>query len=221
MATVATGIPRGICTMLSRLSCPLSVLVFTGTPITGTGVTAASIPGRCAAPPAPATITSTPLAAAPRPCFISLSGVRWAETTSTSVGTPKRARTATASAMAGRSLSLPITTETSGGGAEGRPQSPTGSRRSMVSRARRGRSSSAGEGAVRFTWPILRPGRQAALPYQCTTARGTVCARSEEARVSDMEPEGAPRTFTMAAAPTIVAQFPISMPHTARRWFSN
>ena len=46
-------------------------------------VFAASMPGRCAAPPAPAMITSKPLAVACSAKLNSLSGVRWAETTST------------------------------------------------------------------------------------------------------------------------------------------
>lgn len=58
--TVATGTPRGICTMLWRESTPLRVEVLTGTPMTGSGVMAATIPGRCAAPPAPAMMTRIP-----------------------------------------------------------------------------------------------------------------------------------------------------------------
>ena len=60
MATVATGTPAGICTMESSESCPERLEVFTGTPMTGSGVMAAAIPGRCAAPPAPAMITRKP-----------------------------------------------------------------------------------------------------------------------------------------------------------------
>src|SRR5918994_198873 len=54
IATVATGTPRGIWTIDSSESIPSSAELRTGTPITGSVVTAASIPGRCAAPPAPA-----------------------------------------------------------------------------------------------------------------------------------------------------------------------
>src|SRR5581483_7846263 len=57
MATVATGTPAGICTIDSSESIPSRYFSGTGTPITGSGVTAASMPGRCAAPPAPAMIT--------------------------------------------------------------------------------------------------------------------------------------------------------------------
>ena len=46
---------------------PSRCLSGTGTPITGSGVTAASMPGRWAAPPAPAMITDSPRSAASRP----------------------------------------------------------------------------------------------------------------------------------------------------------
>ena len=56
----------------------------TGTPMTGSGVTAASIPGRCAAPPAPAMMTRSPRAAADSPYATISCGMRCAETTSAS-----------------------------------------------------------------------------------------------------------------------------------------
>lgn len=59
-----TGMPLGICTMDSRESFPDSALDFTGTPTTGSGVKAATMPGRCAAPPAPAMMTLMPRSAA-------------------------------------------------------------------------------------------------------------------------------------------------------------
>lgn len=65
--TVATGTPAGIWTMDSSESMPSRCFSGTGTPMTGSGVTAASIPGRCAAPPAPATTTRSPRSAASRP----------------------------------------------------------------------------------------------------------------------------------------------------------
>ena len=65
IAIVATGTPGGICTIESSESSPSSVLPRTGTPITGSLVLAAVIPGRCAAPPAPAIRTRSPRAAAP------------------------------------------------------------------------------------------------------------------------------------------------------------
>ena len=60
IATVATGIPAGICKIDSNESLPSKLLVFIGTPITGICVFAAVMPGRCAAPPALAMITSIP-----------------------------------------------------------------------------------------------------------------------------------------------------------------
>src|SRR6185295_741713 len=50
-------------TIDSSESRPLSAALCTGTPITGSTVCAATIPGRWAAPPAPAMITSMPRAA--------------------------------------------------------------------------------------------------------------------------------------------------------------
>jgi len=52
--------PAGICTMESRLSIPFSALLSTGTPRTGSSVIDAAIPGRWAAPPAPAMIAFKP-----------------------------------------------------------------------------------------------------------------------------------------------------------------
>ncbi|GAT76931.1 hypothetical protein EHRUM4_01230 [Ehrlichia ruminantium] len=43
---VATGIPFGICTIDSKLSIPLRLLLFIGTPITGRYVKDATNPGR-------------------------------------------------------------------------------------------------------------------------------------------------------------------------------
>ena len=54
----ANGTPLGIF-MLSKLSRPLSFLLSIGTPITGRLVSEATIPGRCAAIPAPAHITAS------------------------------------------------------------------------------------------------------------------------------------------------------------------
>ncbi|ANB13352.1 transcriptional regulator [Sugiyamaella lignohabitans] len=64
IATVATGTPRGIWTIECSESTPSRTLPFTGTPITGSEVIAATIPGKWAAPPAPAMIAFTPLEAA-------------------------------------------------------------------------------------------------------------------------------------------------------------
>ena len=57
MARVPTATPLGICTIDSRLSRPDNERLCTGTPSTGSGVMAAIMPGRWAAPPAPAMIT--------------------------------------------------------------------------------------------------------------------------------------------------------------------
>ncbi len=62
--TVATGTPAGICTIESNESSPSNCFKGTGTPITGSVVKDAIIPGRCAAPPAPAMITLNPFDAA-------------------------------------------------------------------------------------------------------------------------------------------------------------
>ena len=54
IATVATGTPAGICAIESSESRPFSAFDWIGTPITGSSVFDAVMPGRCAAPPAPA-----------------------------------------------------------------------------------------------------------------------------------------------------------------------
>ena len=59
-ATVATGMPGGICTVDSSESNPLSVPAAIGTPITGRVVCAATAPARCAAAPAPQMNALTP-----------------------------------------------------------------------------------------------------------------------------------------------------------------
>ena len=76
MAKVATGIPAGICTMESSESMPFSAFDCTGTPNTGRLVLAAVMPGRCAAPPAPAMMASRPRARAPAAYSNNRSGVR-------------------------------------------------------------------------------------------------------------------------------------------------
>ena len=63
-AIVATGTPCGIWTIDKNESIPLRAVMPTGTPITGSVVDAATIPGKCAAPPAPAIITLSPRPAA-------------------------------------------------------------------------------------------------------------------------------------------------------------
>ena len=61
IASVPTGMPPGICMIDKSESLPSSACVFIGTPSTGSGVIAAAMPGRCAAPPAPAMITLKPV----------------------------------------------------------------------------------------------------------------------------------------------------------------
>src|SRR6185437_3843031 len=84
MAKVATGTPAGICTMDRSESMPPRLLDGTGTPSTGTVVLAAAMPGRWAAPPAPAISTSRPRSRALPAYSNSRSGVRCADTTRTS-----------------------------------------------------------------------------------------------------------------------------------------
>jgi hypothetical protein len=73
--------------MESRLSRPDKAWLSTGTPSTGSAVQAAHIPGRWAAPPAPAMITASPRLRAERAYSASRSGVRCAETMRLSCGT--------------------------------------------------------------------------------------------------------------------------------------
>lgn len=112
METVATGTPAGICTMESSESMPSRWRSGTGTPITGSGVTLASMPGRCAAPPAPAMTTRRPRSAAVEPQAIISCGIRWAETTSASYPTPNSSRAFAASSITGQSESEPMTRPT-------------------------------------------------------------------------------------------------------------
>ena len=114
MASVPTGTPRGIWTIESSESTPLSALLSTGTPSTGRIEIAASIPGRWAAPPAPAMITSRPRPSASRPYRNSRSGVRCAETTFVSCGMPSSVSTSAACRIVSQSDLLPITTPTRG-----------------------------------------------------------------------------------------------------------
>src|SRR4051794_35400738 len=116
MATVATGTPFGICTIDSSASMPPSapLALTTGTPTTGSTVWAATMPGRCAAPPAPATITSSPRAAADEAYSAIHAGVRWADTTRHSCATPKRVSMSAARRIVSQSDLLPMITPTRG-----------------------------------------------------------------------------------------------------------
>src|SRR5262245_60088969 len=80
MARVPTGMPPGICMIDRSESLPSKAWVFIGTPKTGRGVIDAVIPGRWAAPPAPAIITLNPFLRALLANSYSRLGVRCAET---------------------------------------------------------------------------------------------------------------------------------------------
>mmetsp|Transcript_8662 Transcript_8662/g.22841 ORF Transcript_8662/g.22841 Transcript_8662/m.22841 type:complete len:255 (-) Transcript_8662:748-1512(-) len=159
IATVATGTPRGICTMDSSESLPESAEDFTGTPITGRGVIAATIPGRCAAPPAPAMIARKPRCSAVAEYSYRRWGVRWADTMVSSKGTPNSVSTSAAARIVGRSESEPMITPTTAGGAA------VISGEFPSSAARRA-STDLPSLAVTLMWPILRLAFGGDLPYQ-------------------------------------------------------
>src|SRR5690606_24240589 len=96
IASVPTGTPAGICAIDSSESMPFKAFERIGTPSTGRLVFAAVMPGRCAAPPAPAMMTSMPRDAAVDAYSKSRSGVRCADTTRTSCGTPSDSRVSAA-----------------------------------------------------------------------------------------------------------------------------
>ena len=112
MASVPTGTPAGIWAIESSESTPWRAWLSTGTPSTGRWVLAASIPGRWAAPPAPAMITLTPLASAEAAYSNRRSGVRWAETTLVSWITPSCSSVSEAWRRVSQSEEEPITTPT-------------------------------------------------------------------------------------------------------------
>ena len=114
MAKVATGMPLGIWTIDSSESSPRRYFDGTGTPSTGTVVLAASMPGRCAAPPAPAMIARSPRGSASSAYSNMSSGIRCADRTRVSNGTPKASSCAAACFITSQSLSLPMTTPTCG-----------------------------------------------------------------------------------------------------------
>ena len=112
MATVATGYPVGIITVEQRASTPARGPACRGTPITGSVVLAAIAPARWAARPAPAIITPTPRSLAARAYSLASSGVRCADMTLTSNGTPNLSRISMAGSIFAASEPLPITTAT-------------------------------------------------------------------------------------------------------------
>mmetsp|Transcript_9410 Transcript_9410/g.31879 ORF Transcript_9410/g.31879 Transcript_9410/m.31879 type:complete len:254 (-) Transcript_9410:364-1125(-) len=219
MATVATGTPRGICTMDSSESFPLRVEVFTGTPTTGSGVMAATMPGRCAAPPAPAMITLRPRSRASLAYETRRSGVRCAETMVTSKGTPKCCRTSAAPFIVGRSESEPMMTPTTGLSFSPHAAPSPESRRAMTA------STSAAESPTTLMCPILRFGLASFLPYQWTVVLGTERERSMGARAAARASSGVgltpPITLSMPAAGTMSSGLPSGRPRTARMCCSN
>jgi len=99
---------------------PCKALLSTGTPSTGREVLLAHIPGRWAAPPAPAMMTFRPRGRADDAYSKSRSGVRWAETMRTSWGTASSASVAAACWRVSQSEVDPMMMPTTGvGGAEG------------------------------------------------------------------------------------------------------
>src|SRR5262249_8220533 len=114
IASVPTGIPPGICAIERSESNPFSVLDSTRTPSTGSTVFDAVIPGKCAAPPAPAIITSIPRLSAPDAYSNSKSGVRCAETTRVSCTTPSSSSVCAACCIVAQSEVDPMIIPTSG-----------------------------------------------------------------------------------------------------------
>ena len=112
IATVATGMPFGICTVASNASSPSSVEDLTGMPITGSVVCAARTPPRCAAFPAADKITPKPFFFAFPANSAASAGVRCADMTCTSYGIPNLSSSSSAPFTTGRSLSLPMITAT-------------------------------------------------------------------------------------------------------------
>ena len=94
---------------------PLRAWDWMGTPKTGRGVRLAIMPGRCAAPPAPAMMMRMPRSWADWAYSAIQSGVRWAETMRDSQGMASWARVSAACCMVGRSERLPMTMATMGG----------------------------------------------------------------------------------------------------------
>ncbi len=112
--------PAGICTIDSSESMPLSALLCTGTPSTGTAVLAASMPGKMRRA-AGAGDDRAQAARLPRVAAYSnsTSGVRCAETTRTSCGTPSASSFAAACCMVSQSEREPMTMPTSAGRGDG------------------------------------------------------------------------------------------------------
>ena len=115
IANVATGMPFGICTIESSESSPRRYFDGTGTPSTGTVVFAASMPGRCAAPPAPAMMhAQSARAARPRRTRTCRRACDARTARAPRMAMPNASSCAAAWRMISQSLSLPITTPTCG-----------------------------------------------------------------------------------------------------------
>ena len=150
--------------MECKESTPSRVGPFTGIPTTGRFDSEAIIPGRCAAPPAPAMITRTPRdSASSQKRFISF-GVRWADTMSVSNGTLNWSKIRAASRIPGRSESDPMSTDTNGRGCGfgdlGLMASFLGNPNIWWTWS----LTSASEGPTTVIWPTLRPLGESDLP---------------------------------------------------------
>ena len=108
IASAPTGTPAGICAIESSESIPFMACDSIGTPKTGRWVWAAVMPGRCAAPPAPAMITRSPRSAAELAYSAIRSGVRCADTTRDSNGTPSSSSVSQACCMVSQSFREPM-----------------------------------------------------------------------------------------------------------------
>src|SRR5260370_19803726 len=114
IAIVPTGTPPGIWAMERSESKPFSVFDSTGTPSTGSTVFEAVIPGRCAAPPAPAMITSIPRFSPVEAYSKRRSGLRCADTTRVSYGTPSSSSVFAACSRVSQSEEDPMMIPTKG-----------------------------------------------------------------------------------------------------------
>ena len=114
IASVPTGTPAGIWAVARSASSPCRSEDASGTPSTGSSVSAAQTPARWAAAPAPQRITWIPRPAASRASFPVRSGVRCAEETCTSDAIPMSSSAFLASDMTSQSESEPIRMRTLG-----------------------------------------------------------------------------------------------------------
>src|SRR5450631_289188 len=94
---------------------PDNALDSMGTPNTGSSVSDAVMPGRCAAPPAPAIRILKPAALAPLAKANSRSGVRWAEMMCFSLAIPRVFKVSAACRMVSQSDWLPMMMATGAG----------------------------------------------------------------------------------------------------------